>query len=107
MYIYICVYMYIYTFIYVYVFIHIDVYTYVSIHIIIYTYNHIIFQLSLLISFSKYIICLRQYYKFLFILSDLRHIYQCVLRQLQTKSNTSAMIARCKFIECAVGRKFS
>ena len=66
---------------------------------------HIIIQLSLL-SFSKYI-RLRQSYEFPFILRDLRHIYQCVLRQLRTKSKTKAMIARCKFIDCVVGRKFS
>ena len=69
----------------------------ISIHII---------QLSLLLSFSKYI-RFRQSYEFPFILRDLRHIYQCVLRQLRTKSKTKAMIARCKFIDCVVGRKFS
>ena len=66
---------------------------------------HIIIQLSLL-SFSKYI-RLRQSYEFPFILRDLRHIYQCFLRQLRTKCKARAMIARCKFIECVVGRKFS
>ena len=62
---------------------------------------HIIIQLSLLLYFSKYI-CLRKYYEFPFILRDLRHIYQGVLRQLRAR----AMIGRCKFIECVVGRKF-
>ena len=66
---------------------------------------HIIIQLSLLLYFSKYI-RLRQYYEFPFILRDLRHIYQRVLRQLRAKSKTRAMIGRCKFIECVVGRKF-
>ena len=33
-------------------------------------------------------------------------IHSRVLRQLQTKSKTRTMIARCKFIECEVGRKF-
>ena len=51
---------------------------------------HIIIQLSLLLSFSKYI-RLRQYYEFPFILRDLRHTHQCVLRQLRTKSKTRAM----------------
>ena len=64
---------------------------------------HIIIQLSLLLYFSKYI-CLRQYYEFPFILRDLRHIYQRVLRQLRAKSKTRAMIGRCKFIECVVER---
>ena len=63
-------------------------------------------QLPILLSFSKYI-RLRQYYEFPFILRDLRHIYQWVLRQLRTKSKTRAMIAKCKFLECVVGRKFS
>ena len=67
---------------------------------------HIIIQLSLLLSLSKYI-RLRQSYKFPFILSDLRHIYQCVLRQLKIKLKTRAMTVRCKFIECVVQRKFS
>ena len=48
---------------------------------------HIIIQSSLLSSFSKYIL-LRQYYEFPFILRDLSHIYQPVLRQLQAKSKT-------------------
>ena len=64
---------------------------------------HIIIQLSLLLYFSKYI-RLRQYYEFPFILRDLRHIYQRVLRQLRAKSKTRAMIGRCKFIECVVER---
>ena len=68
--------------------------------------NHIIIQLSLLLSFSKYI-RLRQSYEFPFILRDFRHICQCVLRQLRTKSKTRAVIAKCRFIECIVGRKFS
>ena len=38
---------------------------------------------------------------------DLRHIYQCFLGELRTKSKARAMIARCKFIECVVGRNFS
>ena len=67
---------------------------------------HIIFQLSLLSSFSKYI-HLRQYYEFPFILRDLRHIYQCVLCQLQIKFKTRAIKGRCKFMECVVTRKFS
>ena len=66
---------------------------------------HIIIQLSLLLYFSKYI-RLRQYYEFPFILRDLRHIYQRVSRQLRAKSKTKAMIGRCKFTECVVGRKF-
>ena len=66
---------------------------------------HITIQLPLLLCFSKYI-CLRQYYEFPFILGDLRHIYQHVLRQLRAKSKARAMIGRCKFIECVVGRKF-
>ena len=66
---------------------------------------HIVIQLSLLLYFSKYI-RLRQYYEFPFILRDLRHIYQRVLRQLRPKSKARAMIGRCKFIECVVGRKF-
>ena len=65
---------------------------------------HTIIQVSLLLYFSKYI-RLRQYYEFPFILRDLRHIYQRVLRQLRAKSKTRAMIGRCKFIECVVGRK--
>ena len=49
---------------------------------------HIIIELPLLLlSFSKYI-CLRQNYEFPFILRDLRHIYQCILCQLQTKCET-------------------
>ena len=64
----------------------------------------VIIQLSLLLYFSKYI-RLRQYCEFSFILRDLRHIYQRVLRQLQAKSKIRAMIGRCKFIECLVGRK--
>ena len=64
----------------------------------------IIIQLSLLLYFSKYI-CLRKYYEFPFILRDLRHIYQGVLRQLRAKSKTRAMIGRCKFIEFVVVRK--
>ena len=66
---------------------------------------HIIIQVSLVLYFSKYI-HLRPYYEFPFILRDLRHIYQRVLRQLRAKSKTRAMIGRCKFIECVVGRKF-
>ena len=66
---------------------------------------HIIIQLSLLLYFLKYI-RLRQYYEFPFVLRDLRHIYQRVLRQLGAKSKTRAMIGRCKFIERVVGRKF-
>ena len=66
---------------------------------------HIVIQVSLLLFFSKYI-CLKQYYEFPFILRDLRHIYQRVLRQLRAKSKIRAMIGRCKFIECVVGRKF-
>ena len=66
---------------------------------------HIIIQVSLVLYFSKYI-HLRQYYEFPFILRDLRHIYQRVLRQLRAKSKTRAMIGRCKFIECVVGTKF-
>ena len=66
---------------------------------------HVMIQVSLLLHFSKYI-RLRQYYEFPFILRDLRHIYQRVSRQLRAKSKTKAMIGRCKFIECAVGRKF-
>ena len=66
---------------------------------------HIIIQLSLLLYFSKYI-CLRHNYDFQFILRDIRHICQRVLRQLQAKSKTRAMIRRCKFIEFVVGRKF-
>ena len=66
----------------------------------------IIIQLSLLLSFSNYI-PLRQNYEFPFIFRDLRHIYQCVLRQLRTESKTRAMVARCKFIERVIGRKFS
>ena len=66
---------------------------------------HIIIQLSLLLSFSKYI-RIRQYYEFSLILRDLRQIYLRVLRQLRAKSKTRAMIGRCKFIECVVGRKF-
>ena len=62
---------------------------------------HIIIQLSLLLSFSKYI-RLRQYYEFPFILWNLRHKYRCVLRQLRTKSKARAVIARCKFIKCVV-----
>ena len=65
---------------------------------------HIIIQ-ALVLYFSKYI-RLRQYYEFPFILRDLRHIYQRVLRQLRAKSKTGAMIGRCKFIECVVGKKF-
>ena len=65
---------------------------------------HIIIQLSLLLYFSKYI-PLGQYYEFPFILRDLRHIYQRVLRQLLAKSKTRAMIGRC-IIECVVERKF-
>ena len=60
---------------------------------------HITTQLSLLLYFSKYIRMMRQYYEFPFILGDLRHIYQRVLRQLQAKSKTRAMIGRCKFVE--------
>ena len=37
---------------------------------------HIIIQLSLSLSFSKYL-RLKQYYEFLYIARDLRHIYQC------------------------------
>ena len=66
---------------------------------------HIIIQLSLLLYFSKYI-RLRQYYEFPFILRDLRHIYQRVLRQLQANSKTRTVIERCKLIECVVGRTF-
>ena len=67
---------------------------------------HIIIQLSLLLLyFSKYI-RLRQYYEFPFILRDLRHIYQRVLRQLQANSKTRTVIERCKLIECVVGRTF-
>ena len=66
---------------------------------------HIIIQLSLLLYFSKYI-RLRQYYEFPFILRDLRHIYQRVLRQLRAKYKIRSMIGRCKFIECVVRRKF-
>ena len=66
---------------------------------------HIIIQLSLLLYFSKYI-RLRQYYEFPFILRDLRHIYQHVLRQLRAKYKIRSMIGRCKFIECVVRRKF-
>ena len=66
---------------------------------------HIIIQLLLLLSFSNYI-RLTQHFEFPFIFRDLRHIYQCVLRQLRTKSETRAMIARSKFIDCVVGRKF-
>ena len=65
----------------------------------------IIIQLSLLLYFSKYI-RLRQYYEFPFILRNLRHIYQRALRQLRAKSKPRAMIGRCKFIECVVGRMF-
>ena len=32
---------------------------------------------------------------------------QCVLSQLRTNSKTRAVLARCEFIECVVGRKFS
>ena len=60
---------------------------------------HIIIQL-LLLSFSKYI-RLRQYYEFSFILSDLRHIFSNV----NCERNLRAIIARCKFIECVIGRK--
>ena len=63
---------------------------------------HIIIQLSLY--FSKYV-RLSEYYEFPFIRRDLRHMYQRVLRQLQAKSKIRAMIGRCKFIECLVGRK--
>ena len=63
----------------------------ISIHII-------IIQLSLLLYFSKYI-RLKQYYEFPFILRDLRHIYQRVLRQLLARFKTRAMIGRCEFIE--------
>ena len=66
---------------------------------------HIVIQLSLLLYFSKYI-RLRQYYEFPFILRDLRHIYQHVLRQLRAKYKIRSMIGRCKFIECVVRRKF-
>ena len=66
---------------------------------------HIIIQLSLLLYFSKYI-RLRQYYEFPFILRDLRQIYQRVLYHLQAKPKIRAMIGRCKFVECVVGRKF-
>ena len=67
---------------------------------------HIIIMLSLLLLyFSKYK-RLRQHYEISFILRDLRHIYQRVLCQLRAKSKTRAMIGRCKFIECVVGRKF-
>ena len=62
---------------------------------------HIIIQLSLLLYFSKHIRS-RQYYEFPFILRDLRHVYQHVLRQLRAKCKTRAMIRRCKFIECVV-----
>ena len=66
---------------------------------------HIIIQVSLVLYFSKYI-HLGPYYEFPFILRDLRHIYQCVFRQLRPKSKARAIIGRCKFIECVVGRKF-
>ena len=66
---------------------------------------HITIQLSLLLYFSKYI-RLKQYYEFPFILGDFRNIYQRVLRQLQAKSKTRAMIGRCKFIEYVVRRSF-
>ena len=70
---------------------------------------HIVIQLSLLLSLSKYRILriLWENYEFPFILRDFRHIHQCVLRQLRTKSKTRAFIASCKFIECVVGEKFS
>ena len=68
-------------------------------------YIHIIIQVLLVLYFSKHI-HLRQYYEFPFILRDLRHIYMHVLRQLQPKSKARAMIGRCKFIACVVGRKF-
>ena len=67
---------------------------------------HIIIQLSLLLSFSKYI-RIRQYYEFSFILRDFRQIYLRVLRQLRAKSKTRAIIGRCMIIECVVARKFS
>ena len=60
---------------------------------------HIIIQLSLLLSFSKYI-RIRQYYEFSLILRDLRQIYLRVLRQLRAKSKTRAIIGRCIIIEC-------
>ena len=72
---------------------------------ILYNYTYILIQVSLVLYFSKYI-HLRPYYEFPFILRDLRHIYQCVLRQLRPKSKARAMIGRCKFIKCVVGRKF-
>ena len=53
---------------------------------------HITIQLSLLLYFSKYV-RLRQYYEFPLIIRDLR-------------DKTRAMIGRCKFNECVVGRKF-
>ena len=66
---------------------------------------HIIIQISLVLYFSRYI-HLRPNYEFPFIRRDLRHIYQRVLRQLRPKSKARALIGRCKFIECVVGRKF-
>ena len=48
--------------------------------------TYIIIQLSLLLYFSKYI-RLRQYYEIPFILRDLRHIYQRVLRQLRCEQS--------------------
>ena len=66
---------------------------------------HVIIQLSLLLSFSK---CIRLIYFHSFSgIKNLRHRYQRVLRLLHAKSKTRAMIARCKFIKCVVGRKFS
>ena len=67
--------------------------------------SDIIIQLSLLLSFSKYI-HIRQYSEFSFILRDLRQIYLRVLHQLRAKSKARAMIGRYEFIECVVGRKF-
>ena len=71
-----------------------------------YILRAIIIQLSLLFSFSNYV-RLRQNYKFLLILGDLRYIYQCALCQLRSKTKKRAMISRCKCFEYVVRRKFS
>ena len=43
---------------------------------------------------------------YIYIYIGIEDIYQRSLRQLRAKSKTRAMIGRCKFIECIVGRKF-
>lgn len=63
--------------------------------------SQMIIHLSLLLSFSK-----SRLWQGKIMYFYLLHTYWCFLHHLRTKSMARAMMARCKCIECVLGRKF-